>query len=278
MAYRYLEPPDYVKKEGVVWVKVIKEIGFNISVGAITWTKECYRHSVGVRKVVLIEDNRYTKNFMGDCFELVSLPTYQCTPIPPHTDIVWLRVINDISGDYFPPIPAGSITWAKECYRENVERESYVHIEDNFHEHNFSGRDFELVHKKPMTPDNLVWRMKTKEEFIRDNGWRAGSDCPSGWNSDGKMNYLLGQTITDTGIIDNCIKGKSICIDKWTINKNQYVYANPIFPGKIKTIRVIDDVEHPNKLWESTTKADTVLNEWDIYETSSDFTQMKNIN
>lgn len=46
------------------------------------------------------------------------------------------------------------------------------------------------------------YRIKTKEEFIRDGDWEEDRDSPDGgqpkrWADEGKMNYLFGQELED---------------------------------------------------------------------------------
>jgi hypothetical protein len=60
-------------------------------------------------------------------------------------------------------------------------------------------------------------RIKTKEEFKRDNLWDYDNNCPNMWNRQGKMDYLFGATIEVMKISERIKRYKLTDNSKWII-------------------------------------------------------------
>ena len=73
-----------------------------------------------------------------------------------------------------------------------------------------------------------MWRIKTKQEFQKENLWNSEKETPLGWNSSGKMNYLLGSKIPDD-LIKDCELNYAIKIDNWKLKNNAYINADLVF-------------------------------------------------
>lgn len=98
------------------------------------------------------------------------------------------------------------------------------------------------------------YRFKTKEEFIRDDGWDFDSEVPYIWNSCGEMNHYMGKEITNPDVLALCSSGDSFSMDDWAFRSSDYVevekfqvgkwYTNPLYPDRHAYFRVSDALNH----------------------------------
>ena len=84
----------------------------------------------------------------------------------------------------------------------------------------------------------IKYRIKTKEEFIRDGKWNAFMNIPFGWNPQGQMNKYLGVHL-DSSFNSLCDKKKMFhSEDGWSFTQNDYVLLDsnktPMYRFKTK--------------------------------------------
>lgn len=73
---------------------------------------------------------------------------------------------------------------------------------------------------------NSKYRIKTKEEFIRDGQWDYKYNTPIGWNDAKKMNQFLGSIISSK-LNSKCNNRLSLKANGWTFYSNDYVKLSP---------------------------------------------------
>ena len=66
------------------------------------------------------------------------------------------------------------------------------------------------------------YRLKTKEEFIRDGLWDEKCNCPDNWAYTREMNKYLGTDVPEEFNTD-CDKNRGFDYNDWIFSKNDYV-------------------------------------------------------
>lgn len=100
--------------------------------------------------------------------------------------------------------------------------------------------------------DNKVWRIKTEEEFKRDNLWNEQIGTPYGWNSQKKMNNLFGKLVP-TEEQHKCASGSSIRLENWGLRGSDYILAYPTATSErttsttpsVRNPVIVDDEKNP---------------------------------
>ena len=91
-----------------------------------------------------------------------------------------------------------------------------------------------------------TWRIKTEDEFKKENLWNFEFQTPIGWSSHGKMNYLLGTKIPESSY-EACEKHTIVWIDNWRINSDSYTSSevnHAIVPTTANPV-IVDDEGAP---------------------------------
>lgn len=65
------------------------------------------------------------------------------------------------------------------------------------------------------------YRFKTREEFIRDDLWYEGSNCPYDWAYNGEMNEYLGKDVPDEYTV-YCDENENFTYDGWLFRNKDY--------------------------------------------------------
>ena len=97
------------------------------------------------------------------------------------------------------------------------------------------------------------YRLKTKEEFIRDGLWDEKCNCPDAWALDGEMNKYLGKDVPNEFNI-RCDDNKSFKYDGWLFQNTDYVlkeqqeYFDDLSQHIGRYIRALVDYPHSGRV------------------------------
>jgi hypothetical protein len=67
-----------------------------------------------------------------------------------------------------------------------------------------------------------IWRLKNQEEFTSTGRWDVAKGMPVGWNSEKKMNYLLGKRLPNSQY-SACRNSEVVVVDNWKIGPLDYI-------------------------------------------------------
>ena len=157
--------------------------------------------------------------------------SYKYKEPPNYDDVIWLEVVGNEIQSYVPQMGIGDITWVEPCYKKNLSGtpRDTIHPEENRWHVNIPPGIFRII-PTPNIIGQKRYRIKTKEEFIRDGDWDYDYGTPSKWESKGKMNKYLGMTLNHRHHND-CDDNRRFTIndgqDVWTIFESNYVEIEP---------------------------------------------------